>query len=74
MNEQTNTWRNVIKDFYKNKKTVQIYFKYPQFDNPTIRTGMIMKAEDAAFSLCDIKVGVSWYAYDYVIEVREVGK
>ena len=74
MNEQKNVWCDVIKDFYKKNKTVQIYFKYPQFENPTIRTGTILKVEDAAFSLADIKIGVSWYAYDYVIEVREVGK
>jgi hypothetical protein len=72
MNEQTNTWREVIKDFFKKKKAVEIYFKYPQFESPTRRSGKILKVEDSAFSLDDIKVGVSWYAYDYVIEVKGI--
>lgn len=69
--KKSDEWKNILKSFKRKSLSIKVNFKFPQFDGFTIRTGKIISIEDNCFGLDDFKIGLSYYAYDYVVSIEE---
>lgn len=72
MIDRKSSWIDIIKRYKRKKISVRILFKYPHLPNPMIRSGRILTTSFDNFSMDDPIVGVSYYAYNYIIEISEV--
>ena len=65
-------WKQIILKYFNDNVPAKVVFKYPGFDRPTLRSGMILRVGDYSFALKDIKEGEENYSYDFIVEVKEL--
>lgn len=71
MTDRQNSWIKVLRQYKRKNISIKILFKYPTLQYPIIRTGNVVKIESDCFSFNDVKIGVAYYAYNYIFEIKE---
>lgn len=62
----------ILKELMRRNSIAKLTFKYPRFLNETYKSGKIKAVEEDCFIVEETRDGISGYAYDFLVDVREL--